>query len=386
MPTQKTTKKLLFVITKSNWGGAQKYVYTMAVCARDQYETSVLLGGDGVLKQKLDSEKIRVIPIPSLFRDINIIKDLMVFFQILQVFRKERPDIVHLNSSKIGVLGALAARASKVPRIIFTAHGFAFNEERGWLSKNIFYFFHWLTILFSHQTILVSRALARDLKNAPFIKRKLVVIHNGIEEFPLENQDVARRALLAKEMIRLPHQKTLWIGAIAELHRNKGLSYAITAIKRLKSLHPNTHFVFVVLGEGDERKNLENLIQNLELEENVFLIGHRKEAASLLPAFDIFLSSSTTEALSFVVLEAGISGLPVIATAVGGIPEIIDDMKSGILVRSKNPEEMVKAFEFLLAHPKEAAAFGKKLRSNIKKNFSLRKMLRETIAVYAPKK
>lgn len=385
MSAKKTTEKLLFVITKSNWGGAQKYVYDLALHTKDKYETIVLFGGAGILKEKLEEEKIRTISLPLLSRDVSPVKDLMVFFQILRVLKKERPDIVHLNSSKIGGLGALAARVSGVPRIIFTAHGFAFNENRGWVSKKAFRILHWVTIVLSHQTILVSRALARDMKDAFFIQKKLTVIHNGVDDFPLKSRDEARNILLPNETTP-SSQKTFWIGTIAELHTNKGLSYSIEAVKKIKIAHPDIRFLFIIFGEGGEREHLENLIQNLELQENVFLIGHRKDASSLLSAFDVFLSSSITEALSLAVLEAGRAGLPVVASAVGGVPEIITDMNSGILVRPKSPEEIVKAFEYLFAHKKEAAAFGKKLHANVKKNFSIKKMLRETIMVYTPKK
>ncbi len=380
MPFEKTTKKLLFVITKSNWGGAQKYVYDLAIHTKNKYETAVVVGGTGILKQKLEDENVRTISIPLFSRNVSIIRDPLVFFQLLELFKKERPDIVHLNSSKVGFIGTLAARFAKVPRIVFTAHGWAFNEKRNWLSKKLFYFLHWLTVIFSHETILVSRALAKDMRHAPFIKGKLTVVHNGVEDFPIKTRDEARSVLFSSKSPMPPN--TFWIGAVAELHNNKGLSYAVRAIKKLKDASPNLHFLFVVIGEGEGRKHLEKLIFELGLHENVFLAGYREDAASFLSAFDVFLSSSITEALAFVVLEAGMARLPVIASAVGGVPEIIEDMKSGILIRSKNPEEIAKAFDFLLSHKKEAETFGKKLCANVKKNFSFKKMLCETIAVY----
>jgi glycosyltransferase involved in cell wall biosynthesis len=112
------------------------------------------------------------------------------------------------------------------------------------------------------------------------------------------------------------------------------------------------------------------------------LAGHKENARSLLPAFNIFLLSSITEALAFVVLEAGMAKLPVIASGVGGVPEIIQDMKSGMLIRPRNPEEIEKALEFLLTHPAKAQEFGKKLYADVSKNFSFKKMLADTIAVY----
>ncbi len=380
--TQNKKTKILYVITKSNWGGAQKYVYDLATHISPLFETAVILGGDGPLEERLEEKGIRVISLPFLSRNINPFSDIKTFISLFKIFTSEHPDIVHLNSSKIGLIGALAAKKAKVPRIIFTAHGWAFNENRSWLAKKIFWFFHWITIILSHQTIAVSKAVKRDMKSAPFVKNKISVIQNGIEKISFKTEEEARDRLLPEKTYHSLPPKTFWIGTISELHKNKGLEYAIRGVAKLKSLRPDFSFVFVIIGEGEERKYLEKLIKELRLEQVVFLAGYIENAPSLLSAFDIFLLSSTTEALAFVVLEAGMAKLPVVASGVGGVPEIIKDMESGILVRPKNSEEIAKALEFLISHKERSEDFGKKLKDTVKKNFSLKKMLAETVAVY----
>src|SRR3989344_2153145 len=103
-------KKILYVITKSNWGGAQRYVYDLAAhfSREDGYEVAVALGGDGTLRKKLEDKSVRVIRIPALERDVRIMSDVRAFFALLKLLQEETPDIVHLNSSKIGFLGTLA--------------------------------------------------------------------------------------------------------------------------------------------------------------------------------------------------------------------------------------------------------------------------------------
>jgi len=158
METQKSNKKILYVITKSNWGGAQRYVYDLATHAKERgFTVLVACGSTGELTERLEKKDIPLRIIPSLGRNVRIFKELHAFFALLFLFRKERPDIIHLNSSKVGAMGGLAGRIARVPKILFTAHGWAFNEERTLFSRIIIAFIHYLTVFFSHQTIAVSK-------------------------------------------------------------------------------------------------------------------------------------------------------------------------------------------------------------------------------------
>lgn len=377
MEKMKQKTKILYVITKSNWGGAQRYVYDLATGLPDTFEAVVALGGDGPLKIRLEDAGIRTISLPFLARDVKLFSDLLVLTNLISLFKKERPDIVHLNSSKIGGLGALAGKISGIQNIIFTAHGWAFREERPELQKMVIKFISWITILWSHSVITVSERDCREGLAFPFTNKKIILIHNGIPETDLLEKSAAQKILHEKNA-----GKSLWVGTIGELHKNKGHKYAVEAMAAIQSKH---NVQFFIIGEGEERLTLEKTINDLGLQSDVILLGNRADAVTLLPAFDIFLFPSVKEGLPYTVLEAGLAGLPVIASAVGGIPEVITDMESGILVRPKSSEEIVKAFDFLLSHKKEALNFGKKLHSNVKKNFSLKKMLRETISVYHKK-
>lgn len=367
-------KKILYVITKSNWGGAQSYVYDLATKVPEKFEKVVALGGNGPLKEKLEKADIRTISLPWLARDVNPFRDFLVFKKLISLFKEEKPDIIHLNSSKIGALGALAGRIAKVPNIIFTAHGWAFREERPQWQKTIIKLLSWCTMLWSHKIITVSKRDAREASDFAFVKKKIILIHNGIPEITFLESSEAKKILLEKESTN-----SLWVGTIGELHKNKGHKYAIEALALIQRKH---EVMFFIIGEGEERRTLEKMIADLDLSLKVVLFAKKESAAMLLSAFDIFLFPSIKEGLPYAILEAGQAGLPVIASAVGGIPEIITDMESGILIRPKSSEEIVKAFDYLLSHPKEAANFGKKLRANVKKNFSFKKMLRETVEAY----
>ncbi len=382
-PTQ-PKKKILYVITKSNWGGAQRYVYDLATNFAKKYDVSVALGGTGELKTRLLDAGIRTIPLPFLSRDISLTDDMRTFKKLIELFKEEAPDIIHVNSSKIGGLGALAGRIAKVPKIIFTAHGWDFREERPALQIFAIKVLSWLTILFSHTVITVSERDEREALAMPFTRKKIKLIHNGISDLPLLEKEEARKRVLshlAKERgLTVEESKNaFWFGTIAELHKNKGQTYAIEAFSKLPN---DSKILFFIMGEGEERMALQKQIIDSGLENKIFLLGNVDEASSLLPAFDVFLFTSIKEGLPFAILEAGIAGIPTITSAVGGIPEIITDMQTGILVRPKNADEILSAIKYIMSHEDEAIKFGKKLQSMVKKDFSLPKTLKETATVY----
>lgn len=385
-------KKILFCVTKSNWGGAQKYVYDLATgISRDKFEIAVVLGGAGKLKEKLESVGVRTISISALQRDVGIAKDISSFFELVKIFKIEKPDIIHLNSSKMGGMGGLAGRIARVKKIIFTAHGWAYNEERSFLQKIAISIIHFATVALSHLTIAVSEKAREQFKGAGLMKKKIVVVHNGIGEIKFMEKEKARQKFAdnllpqTEKMKEIIQSEPLWIGTISELHKNKGLGYAIEAIKK----HSETKYsnfqkvIFIIMGEGDDRKNLEKIIKDNNLENSVFLVGNTEKAFSYLKAFDIFTLTSVTEALPYAILEAGKAEVPIIASNVGGISEIIDDMKSGILLQPKKTREISLAIEYLLNHQDKKEFFTIKLKEKIDKEFSLDKMLSGTLEIYS---
>ncbi len=387
--------KILFLITKSSWGGAQRYVFDLASHYSATHEIAVGLGGDGRLKTALEAANIRVISLPFLQRDINPLKEARTFFDLVKMIRSEKPNVVHLNSSKIGGLGALACRVAGVRKIIFTAHGWAFNEDRSWLSRGVIILLHWVTVLLCTKTIAVSQKTADDISHLPFMSARIEVIHNGLKPIVRYSKTEARRLLCErltglKAEIEQIHKgvgerargKTVWIGTISELHPNKGLVHLLRAAAELKKHAELPHFVVVIIGEGEQRAALESIIKDSGLERGAFLLGNIPDAAEYLNALDIFTLTSSTEALPYVLLEAGAAHLPVIASNVGGIPEIIDQLESGILVRPGDQKELSKALSILLANAAKRDELGKALQQKTTKNFSTQQMFEKTEKVY----
>lgn len=368
-------RKILHVITKGNWGGAQRYVFDLASrLPSDQFESIVVHGEGTLLPEKLAAAHIRTIRVDSLGRDVHLFKDVVAFKTLLGIFEDEQPDIVHLNASKIGGLGALAARIANVPRIIFTGHGWAWNEDRAFFSKALITITHWLTIQLCHYTIAVSHETKRQIMHLPFVsEEKIVVIPNGIAEIDFEEKHAARSKIGGGS-------EKVWIGTIAELHRNKGLDILIDAFSRLDTELLNVGLY--IIGGGEERKALETIAREKGVAHRVRFVGFVPAAATLLKAFDIFVLPSRTEAFPYVLLEAGLAQLPVIASRVGGIPEVIIHRETGLLFPRGDVAELARDMTRLMTDTALVAEISQGIRKEVENKFTIERMVAATIAVY----
>ncbi len=376
-------KKVLFLITKSNWGGAQRYVYDLATSLDPlEFLPIVAVGGSGELVTKLEAAGIRVIKIPGLQRDISFKKELLSFWQISKILRAERPDVLHVNSSKAGGIGAFLGRLQRVPRVVYTSHGWAFNETRSAVSRIIVGFFHWLTIMFAHTTITVTERLRNQMR-WPFTKAKMHTVRLGRAVPLFKTKDDARQLLemqvtnTAYGLVNF-HNDT-WIGTIAELHSIKNLDVAIDAVASL--IHALPRLRYVIIGEGEERERLTAQIQHLGLEEHVFLVGALPEAARFLKALDLFVLPSKSEAAGYVLLEAGLASVPIVATNVGGIPELITDGQTGTLVPPGAVDALTTAIAELLENTARQAEYTATLQ-HICTEYSIERMVRDTVSLY----
>ncbi len=372
--------KILYVITKSNFGGAQRYVYELATKLSKDFTSEVALGGDGKLKTMLLEAGVSVHSINEAARDIDIFKEFKVLLNLYQIFRKVRPDIVHLNSSKIGGLGAIAARLAGVEKIIFTCHGWAFKEPRPLWQNTIIKFISWITIILCDTTIVLSQRELEYVSLWPLASKRLQIIPNGVSHFELLTRNEALINLVGLEIFtKIQEKKIRVVGTIAELHKNKGLTYAIKGMSLLND--PRT--IFIVIGEGEDRAQLEKEILDTDLKESVFLVGNIDNARTYLKAFDFFILPSLKEGLPYTVLEAGYAGLPVIATNVGGIPEIITNLESGLLISPRRPQEIKHALIYVENHAEDIARFAETLNKKVTEFYSLEKMITSTETLYS---
>ncbi len=376
-----TRKKILYIITKSNWGGAQRYVFEMSVAMKSEgYDVAVACGGSGELVRRLNDAEIKTFEIEGSQRDINVMKEIQAISSMVKIIRTFKPDIVHLNSSKIGLLGSFCARLLSVPKIVFTVHGWPFLEPKPWYWKTMAWVGSYLTGIFSHQLILVSE---NDKKHTsmPGVLSKTTVIYPSISNFPLLSREDARLKMFSPEIIDA-HLHNIWLVTHGEINHNKNLSTVIDAIAEFNTVH-QTKIFYTIIGSGDLENELQEQIELKGLTDYVNLVGYLENARQYLLAFDMYIIPSLKEGLPYSLLEAGLVGLPSIASNVGGIPEVIYDYESGLLINPNNHMTIVDALDFLLNNPDKRSIYSENLVNHIKNNFDLLKMFRATLEVYS---
>lgn len=375
--------KILYLITKSNFGGAQRYVLDLATEAKNKGFLAMVAAGvekkNNDLQSFLDSHEIPFIEIPHTARDVSVKKDFLSFFSIYKIIKTKKPDIVHFNSSKMA-LGLLSARIVRFfngypKKIIFTAHGWPFNEPRPYWQQKIIWLISWFSVLLSDKTITIAKFDFDKAKFMPFTSKKIVYIPNGIQKINFHSRKKSREEISG--LINNSLDKEYLACTVAELNKNKGIAFLIEAVE----MSP-LPIKFVIVGDGEDREILQELIREKNLEDKIFLTGKIADAKKYLKAFDLFILPSLKEGLPYVILEAGLASLPVVATSVGGIPEIIQDMKSGILVRRGDPQELSTAITYIYENKDASLNFGHALHDRVEKDFNLSNMAQESFKLY----
>lgn len=352
--------RVLYIITQADGGGAQKYVLQMAA-----HFQGAIAAGDEAQKLFDDAAKLNVQTFKLRHlkrkRGISPVHDILALFEIRELIKKYKPDIVHLNSSRAGFLGSLAATGLKV-KVIFTAHGFVFNEP---LSKPLLWILQKLEKFasrFRDFIITVSDAdRAAAIKNNIINENKIATVHNGIAKIEFVTKEGAREKL----GLRILHKKI--IGTVANDYATKGLGILEQASPLIKAnaityVFGHNPKVGMVTNDGKfEYRNFQPTI------------------AQLLKAFDILVIPSRKEGFPFLLLEAMQAGLPIIATQVGGIPEAVGD--AAILVKPENPVALATAIDDLLANNEKMHQLSQKALER-SKLFTEDKMFAETEQIY----
>ena len=367
--------KILYIVTLSDRGGAQRYVVDLATnLPKDQYEVVVAAGGNGPLFGQLSAQGIVVYQLKNLVRQINPIKDIAAYLELKKLIKSVKPDVVHLNSSKAGVVGSIAAAHEGVQKIIYTVHGFAFNESVAAWKKWLYRLAERRSARYKHALIFISAFDRRTSASLGLSSRQqLVTIHNGV------NVPMALPKSQACEALGLPAEQLI-VGSIANFYPTKDLATTVRAVSIISQRQPNLHLALI--GDGIERPALEAEIKRLGLTDRVTLCGQHPQPGQYLNAFDVYTCSSVKEGFPFSILEAMAAGLPIVSTNVGGIPEMITSGATGVLVEPKNPPALADAIASLLADKDRANRLGRQAQQVVQEKFSLEKMIKETERVY----
>lgn len=291
---------------------------------------------------------------------------------ILKIARSENIGLIHSHGYKADILlGFLPRSIRKIP-VIATLHGWT---GKGSLSRLSVY--EWLdrkSLKRLDSIVAVSQAM---VSRTGLKGDRVKVVSNGIAA--LEPDNIAGKHI-DEDIVRFCRKGTT-IGAIGRLSPEKGFDLLIQALKTLTEKFSDIRLVIV--GEGGERKNLEALASELGLEERVLLPGYRDRAYRLMPYFKVFAISSHTEGLPICLLESMQCGVPVIATRVGSIPEVLEEGRSGILVNPGSAEALAEGIESMLKDSSMSRSIAERARERALCNYSSRRMAADYMTIYS---
>ena len=319
------------VITKLELGGAQEVaLYVVSHLDRSKFRPLLVTGPGGLLTDEAKAlPGVDVHILSSLARRVHALEDLAAFVELIRLFRCLRPTIVHTHSSKAGILGRWAAWCARVPVIVHTIHGYGITPAQpSWL--------RWVLILLERMTgwitthwIAVAQAdIEKGIEWGLFDRTKVSVVRPGIDPEPFQAAiDATTRHALRAEFGAGPADYL--VGTVACLKPQKAPEDFVAVAKRVCDVVPEARFVLI--GDGDMRLRIESLIEVNGLCKRLYLAGWRRDIPTAMKAFDVFLLTSHWEGLPRVLLEARTIGLPVVATRVGGVGEVIVQGRHGWL-------------------------------------------------------
>ncbi|MDR7923973.1 glycosyltransferase family 4 protein [Latilactobacillus sakei subsp. sakei] len=353
--------RILYGITASNWGGAQEYVFQLI-----KYETKlgneigIFIGEEGELSSRLKKiSGVRVYIVPELQREINIFTDLKAIKKIKNVYLDFQPDIIHLNSSKAGAVGRLATKMLKIkPIVIYTAHGWAFTDGVSKKKAVVYKSIEKKLAKLTDKIFCVSQNdydLA-DKANIFISETHGQVIYNGSDFKAFKNNETKRKNDTPKILM------------VARFDKQKNQKLLIEALNLVKQ-----KYELYFIGDGPTREYCEQLVTSFGLSDRITFYGFQKDVESFLKESDLFCLITNYEGLPISIIEAMATGLPVIASNVGGNKELVTS-SNGALV--KNDKEMISIeLAKILKNQELREKMGVESYKMYKKQFTLDRML-----------
>lgn len=364
---------LLLIVTQSDLGGAQRYVLSIAQAARERFCVIIAAGpdGGGALLREASSSGLETLLLANLGREIRPWRDVRALFEFRRRMHEIRPDIVHANSTKAGVLTSLArVKNTQKTKYVYTAHGWIFLEPMPRLQRFAYRVIERFAGRSRDATIVLSPVEADTAMRAGIASSdKLSLIPNGVSLRPHDRI----RARMELERAGVPGGATV-IVSVANFYPTKNLPSLVRAFRAAAKNDPLLHLVLI--GDGTERPLVEAAGQD---DARVHLLGYRSDARDLLDGCDLFVLPSSKEGLPFALLEAMEASLPCLATNVGGIPAIIKNNLNGWLVK---PDDLAAGLRRALSLRDHWQRIGNAARGSVLASFTEEKMVSRTLALY----
>jgi len=370
--------KIIHIITRMDMGGSAQNTLLTALHHDSQHYNVWLIKGSTLesamtkaeaklVEDQLETAKkqgIEIIDVPSLVRRISPINDVRGLVALFRHIRKIEPHIVHTHTSKAGILGRLAAWLSRVPTIIHTPHGHVFYGHFGSSLSRIFLQMEKLLGRITHHHIALTPEEGNDYFNLGVAKsNNISVIHSGVDLTCFNRSKMESNP--KRDELAIPPD-SLVVGYVGWLIPIKGVTYLVNAMAEVVQRHPNSLLVLVGKGDekGEEEIKLRERVASLGLADRVRFLGWRPDVDEIMSCFDIFVLPSLNEGMGRVLVEAMSAGLPIVASRVGGIPDLVTHGENGLLVPPANAGALEQAISDLLsdkARRKHMGEIGKKM-------------------------
>jgi glycosyltransferase involved in cell wall biosynthesis len=346
---------------------------------KNVYEVELACAPGGRLIQLVEDNNMKVWPFEHLVQPISPLKDTLALLG-LTVFLKKNPyHIVHTHNSKSGFLGRLAAKLAGIPVIVHTVHGFAFHDQEPLFRQSLFRNLERLSSHWCDKMIFISQPLIDwALQEKITDEGKIEKVYSGIQldQFRPVTTDVK---MMNRKKWKLK-EEDLVIGIVSKLWEGKGHITLIEAFRALKQRINNAKLVIV--GEGDLYEELLRVVDQNGLSDSVLFTGFQADVSEILSTFDVAVLPSFFEGMGRVLLEAMAMEKPVVASNVGGIPDLVEHQSNGLLVKPGNAAELTDALERILSDRVLSSKMGKEGRKRIQEQFSSNTMVQSIDRVY----
>ncbi len=327
---------------------------------------------------RLRTRGIQLLEVPMV-REVSPRNDAVALLGIIRIVRREQPGLLHLHGAKAGMLGRMAMGFVRPrPAVVYTPHGGSFHDVYGPLRNRLFAWLESLALPVTDTVINVSDYSTRvfiEKTRAP--RRKLVTIHNGVAPPPTLPAWQGEKVRVA---LAIPTDAFM-LSMVGLMNANKGHEVLLESLALARHRSDGTHIVCVMVGDGPLREHLERRTRDMGLNTLVRFVGYRTDAHRFVHASDALVLPSTAEVFGLTLVEAMFLGKPVIASAVGGIPEIVDDGLTGLLVPPRDPARLADAILQLANRAELRATLGLQARRRAAR-FSLSRMVSQTELVY----
>jgi len=373
---QSSKIKVMEIIREAYGGMKEHYVMLLKGLRQRGFDVLALCNFSQPVMEELKNAGVEVYPfvIPG---EVQFCRDIRRTMMISSVIKEYKADVVHCHGYKAGVVGRLAGMLAGCPRV-YTVHNFilpmAMPAKRWVLGK-----VECVLSRYTQGIITVSHALKEELvQNCRIPAGKIHVVHNGIPFYNSLNtgdtdfdHNLRRRLNIETD--------TILVGTVARLIPSKGIDYLLDAIPLVINHIKNVHFV--VMGSGPHEQKLVRKALQLGIQDNITFLGYVNDIRNYINALDIFVLPSLSEGLGISVIEAMAAGKPVIATRVGGIPEIVNHDDNGYLVPPSDARELAMAIIYLAANPQIRKDYGQRGCRDVRKRFSVDKMVDRTAEI-----